>query len=78
VAVVGLDGSPDVIAAIRRGEIRATVLQQAALIARTAVEQADLYLRTGSTGRPEKQSVDCLLVTPENADRFGVFELLAK
>jgi len=78
VVVVGLDGSPDVIAAIRRGEIRATVLQQAALIARTAVEQADLYLRTGSTGRPEKQSVDCLLVTPENAGRFGVFELLAQ
>ncbi len=77
VVVVGLDGSPDVIAAIRRGEIRATVLQQAALIARSAVEQADRYLRTGSTGRPEKQSVDCLLVTPENADRFGVFELLA-
>lgn len=78
VVVVGLDGSPDVLAAIRRGEIRATVLQQAALIARTAVEQADLYLRTGSTGRPEKQSVDCLLVTPENIDDFGVFELLRK
>jgi erythritol transport system substrate-binding protein len=76
VVVVGLDGSPDVIASIRRGEIRATVLQQAALIARSAVEQADAYLRTGSTGHPEKQSVDCLLVTPENADRFGVFEVL--
>ncbi len=76
VVVVGLDGSPDVLAAIRRGEIRATVLQQAALIARSAVEQADLYLRTGSTGKPEKQAVDCLLVTRENAHRFGVFELL--
>jgi erythritol transport system substrate-binding protein len=76
VIVVGFDGSPDAIAAIRRGEIRATVLQPAAQIARTAVEQADLFLRTGSTGRPEKQSIDCLLVTPENADRFGVFELL--
>jgi erythritol transport system substrate-binding protein len=78
VVVVGLDGSPDVIAAIRRGEIRATVLQQAALIARTAVEQADRYLKTGSTGQPEKQSVDCILVTPENADAFGVFERLRK
>jgi erythritol transport system substrate-binding protein len=78
VIVVGLDGSPDAIAAIRRGEIRATVLQPAVEIARSAVEQADLYLRTGSTGRPEKQSVDCLLVTPENADRFGVFELIQK
>jgi erythritol transport system substrate-binding protein len=78
VIVVGFDGSPDAIAAIRRGEIRATVLQPAAQIARSAVEQADLFLRTGSTGRPEKQSVDCLLVTPGNADRFGIFELLRK
>jgi len=75
VIVVGFDGSPDAIAAIRRGEIRATVLQPAAQIARSAIEQADLFLRTGSTGRPEKQSVDCLLVTPENADRFGIFAL---
>lgn len=76
VVVVGFDGSPDAIASIRRGEIRATVLQPAAPIARRAVEQADRYLRTGATGRPEKQSVDCLLVTRENASRFGVFELL--
>jgi erythritol transport system substrate-binding protein len=74
VIVVGFDGSPDAIAAIRRGEIRATVLQPAAQIARSAVEQADLFLRTGSTGHPEKQSVDCLLVTRETADRFGIFE----
>jgi erythritol transport system substrate-binding protein len=78
VIVVGFDGSPDAIAAIRRGEIRATVLQPAAEIARSAVEQADRFLRTGATGRPEKQSVDCLLVTRENADRFGIFELLRK
>jgi erythritol transport system substrate-binding protein len=77
VVVVGLDGSPDAIASIRRGEMRATVLQPAAEIARRAVEQADRYLKTGSTGQPEKQAVDCLLVTPENADRFGTFELLA-
>jgi erythritol transport system substrate-binding protein len=76
VIVVGFDGSPDALAAIRRGEIRATVLQPAAEIARSAVEQADRFLRTGATGRPEKQSVDCLLVTGDNADRFGVFELL--
>jgi erythritol transport system ATP-binding protein len=42
------------------------------------LEQADLFLRTGSTGRPEKQSVDCLLVTPEHADRFGIFELVRR
>jgi erythritol transport system substrate-binding protein len=74
VIVVGFDGSPDAIQSIRDGEIKATVLQPAALIARTAVDQAHAYITTGSTGLPEKQSIDCELVTPENADSFGVFE----
>ncbi len=73
--VVGFDGSPDVIAAIKAGEIRATVLQPASRIASMAVEQADAYIRQGSTGYPEKQLIDCLLVTRENADKFGLFEL---
>jgi erythritol transport system substrate-binding protein len=76
VTVVGFDGSPDAIAAIKAGDLAATVLQPASTLARMAVEQADQYLRTGSTGQPEKQAVDCYLVTPENADEFGVFERL--
>ena len=71
--VVGFDGSPDVIAAIQAGDIQATVLQPAARIARLAVEQAHRYLTTGSTGVPEKQSIDCELVTRDNAAQFGVF-----
>lgn len=73
VIVVGFDGSPDAIASIKSGGIKATVLQPAAAIARMAVDQAHNYLTTGSTGMPEKQSVDCELVTPVNADQFGVF-----
>jgi erythritol transport system substrate-binding protein len=73
VIVVGFDGSPDAIAGIRAGDINATVLQPAAHIARMAVDQAHKYLTAGSTGMPEKQSVDCELVTPANADQFGVF-----
>jgi erythritol transport system substrate-binding protein len=38
-----------------------------------AVEQAHKYLATGSTGMPEKQSIDCELVTPANAEQFGLF-----
>ena len=49
------------------------MLQPAARIARLAVEQAHRYLTTGSTGAPEKQSIDCDLVTRANADQFGVF-----
>ncbi len=74
VVVVGFDGSPDAITAIEAGDLEATVLQPAALIARMAVEQAHRYLTTGSTGQPEKQTVDCELVTAANAGQFGLFE----
>jgi erythritol transport system substrate-binding protein len=74
VVVVGFDGSPDALRSIRAGGIEATVLQPAALISRLAAEQAHALITTGSTGQPEKQSIDCELVTPENADAFGVFE----
>jgi erythritol transport system substrate-binding protein len=73
VIVVGFDGSPDAIASIKAGEIKATVLQPAALIATLAVDQANKLIATGSTGQPEKQSIDCELVTAANADQFGVF-----
>ena len=73
VKVVGFDGSPDAIAAIKKDEARATVLQPAALIAEMAVEQADEFIKDGETGQPEKQSIDCELVNKENADQFGVF-----
>ncbi|BCB92044.1 D-ribose ABC transporter substrate-binding protein [Phytohabitans suffuscus] len=73
VVVVGFDGSPDAIAAIKAGDMHATALQPAVLGAETAVEQADKFIKTGSTGAEEKQSIDCELVTEENADEFGVF-----
>ena len=73
VIVVGFDGSPDAIASILSGGMKATVLQPAAAISRLAVEQAHKYLTTGSTGAPEKQSIDCELVTPANANQYGLF-----
>ena len=73
VIVVGFDGSPDVIEAIKAGTIQATVLQPAAELAVAAVDQADAYLQNGSTEMDEKQAIDAELVTPENADEFGVF-----
>jgi len=74
VVVVGLDGSPDAIASIKAGEMAATVLQPAVTIARMAVDQANQFLTKGSTGQPEKQSIDCELVTAANADQFSNFE----
>jgi erythritol transport system substrate-binding protein len=73
VIVVGFDGNPDAIEAVRTGALAATVLQPAWRIAEMAVEQAHHYLQTGSTGQPEKQSIDCILITRANADQFEMF-----
>ena len=73
VIVVGFDGSDDVITSIKAGGIKADALQPAAQFSKMAVDQADKYINTGSTGLPEKQSVDCVLVTPTNADQFSNF-----
>ncbi|GAB4391650.1 MAG: D-ribose ABC transporter substrate-binding protein [Kiloniellaceae bacterium] len=75
VVVVGFDGSNDVRDSILEGGIKATVLQPAYGIAQLAVEQADRYLKTGSTGQPEKQLRDCVLITPENAGKLETFAL---
>src|SRR5699024_1847306 len=70
VAVFGIDGNPDAVAQIRSGgNIRATALQQASTMAKMAVRQIDTLLRTGKTDKPEKQSVDCVLITKKNADQ---------
>jgi erythritol transport system substrate-binding protein len=73
VIVVGFDGSPDAIASIEAGRMKATVLQPAAMIARAAIDQAHRLITSGSTGQPEKQAIDCELITPANASQFGVF-----
>ena len=73
VVVVGFDGSPDAIASIKAGGLKATVLQPAAQLARSAVEQAHAYITSGSAPKAEKQAIDCELITPRNADDFGVF-----
>lgn len=74
ILIVGFDGSPDAIDAIRRGEIQATALQPAVLISRLAVDEADRFLTTGSTGKTELQIIPCDLVTKANADNYRNFE----
>lgn len=75
VIVVGFDGSNDVRNQVKAGKIAATVLQPAFQIAQLAVEQADAYLAKGSTGKPEKQSIDCVLITKDNAGKLNNFTL---
>lgn len=73
VVIIGVDGSDEVRDEIKAGNITASALQQAALIAEMAVEQADDYLKNGTTGQDEKQLVDCIVITAENADRLLAF-----
>ena len=75
IKVVGFDGSPDAGKAIQEDKMVATVLQPAALISEMAVEQADKFIKTGETGQPEKQAIDCVLVNKDNVDKLGVFAL---
>jgi len=75
VIVVGFDGSNDVRDSILNGDIKATALQPAYEMAQLAVELADQYLKTGSTGKPEKILLDCVLITKENAARLNNFKL---
>jgi erythritol transport system substrate-binding protein len=73
VAVIGVDGSDEAAAAIKAGTMTGTALQQAARIAEMAVEQADKYLKTGSTGKDEKQLIDCVAITSKNVDKLHTF-----
>ncbi len=75
VIVVGFDGSNDVRDSILEGGIKATVLQPAYRQAQIAVEQADQYLKTGSTGQDEKQLMDCVLINGSNAGNLETFAL---
>lgn len=74
IAIIGVDGSDDVRDEIKAGSITATALQQAYLIAQMAVEQANDYLKNGTTGLDEKQLVDCILIDETTADRLSNFK----
>lgn len=75
VVIAGFDGSPDAVQAIKDGKLLATGLQPAVQISELAVEQADAFIRTGETGAEEKQSIDCVLITAENVDRYTLFAM---
>ena len=74
IRIVGFDGSPDAVSAIRAGELQATALQPAVLIARMAMDEADQMIKTGTTGKPEIQVIPCELVTKANAGEYQEFE----
>lgn len=73
IIVVGFDGSDDAIISINQGALKATSLQPVAEMANQAAIQADAYLTNGSTDLPEKQSIDMVLLTPDNACDYYQF-----
>ena len=72
--ITGFDGSPDAVSAIVNGDMQATSLQPAVFIAKAAVDEADNFLKHGSTGKPERQIIPCDLVTSKNVDDYRDFE----
>ncbi|MBN9033888.1 MAG: D-ribose ABC transporter substrate-binding protein [Rhizobiales bacterium] len=71
IKVGGFDGSPDAVEAIKAGDLQYTVLQPLAVFSVEVVNQADRFLKTGSTGADsEKQLFDCYLITKDNVDKY--------
>lgn len=75
VIVVGFDGSNDVRDSIKAGGIKATVMQPAYAQAQLAVVQADEFIKSGKKPAEEKQLMDCVLITADNADKLETFAL---
>ncbi|WP_427383518.1 D-ribose ABC transporter substrate-binding protein [Janibacter sp. G56] len=76
VKVLGFDGNQDAVDAVAKGEMVASVLQPIVTGTQKAVEQLDSVIKTGETGvAEEKQAIDCVLVTKENATKLDNFVL---
>jgi ribose transport system substrate-binding protein len=72
VKVFGFDGADDVVNMIKQGKIVATGMQFPKLMAQTAAESADKYLK-GDRDIPQKVPVAVELVHQGNAARYGDF-----
>lgn len=70
VKVFGFDGADDVVKLVGEGKIAATGMQFPKLMARTAADNADKYIK-GERTFPQKTPVAVELVTKENVGKFG-------
>lgn len=50
-----------------------TVMQPVQTFTALAVQEANQYLKSGSTGKPEKQLINCILITAANAHKAHNF-----
>ena len=72
VLVFGFDGARDVVKSIRDGKIAATGMQFPKIMATTAAEYADLYMK-GERQFAQKMPVAVELVTQENIDLYAAY-----
>jgi ABC-type sugar transport system substrate-binding protein len=70
VKVFGFDGADDVVGLIAEGKIEATGMQFPKLMARTAAEMADKYIR-GQRDFQQKIPVNVDLVNKDNVQKYG-------
>jgi ABC-type sugar transport system substrate-binding protein len=70
VKVFGFDGADDAVKAVAEGKIAATVMQFPKLMAKTAAENADKYLK-GERNFPQRVPVAVELVTKQNVAKYG-------
>jgi erythritol transport system substrate-binding protein len=76
VKVLGFDGNQDAADAVAKGEMVATVLQPIVEGTKKSVAQLHSVITTGETGVPdEKQALNCVLITKENAGKLNNFVL---
>ncbi len=76
VKVLGFDGNQDAANAVKKGEMVATVLQPIVEGTTKAAAQLNSVITSGSTGvADEKQALDCVLITKDNADQLDNFVL---
>jgi len=77
IIVMGFDGNDNVLDSMKQGKIEGTVMQPNALNAEMAVELADKYINTGSTGMDQEKILNgCFLITPDNADEWRGYKKL--
>jgi ribose transport system substrate-binding protein len=70
VLVFGFDGSDEAVKAVADGKLAATVMQYPKVMARTAAESADKYVK-GDRSLQQKIPVAVDLVKKDNVGKFG-------
>ncbi len=75
--VMGFDGNDNVLDSMLQGKIAGTVMQPNALNAEMAVELADKFIKTGSTGMDQEKILNgCFLIKPADAGKWRGFKKL--